>query len=131
LFKELIFKKVQGFPPWLLFLFILTQVVEIRNYVIYFVYNPFSDYISFFGKNRGQLYFSLNKRGFCLLFYRYLCLIAHYRSKLTFSWKSLEAAQNVLKNLYQKTAEVRPRQNYLNHENKKRQVSCLKIEIKF
>lgn len=42
------------------------------------------------------------------LAYRYLCLTTHYRSKLTFSWKSLEGAQNALKKLYQKTAEIKP-----------------------
>lgn len=42
------------------------------------------------------------------LAYRYLCLTTHYRSKLTFSWKSLEGVQNVLKKLFEKTAEIKP-----------------------
>lgn len=34
------------------------------------------------------------------LAFRYLILNSHYRSKLNFTWKSLEAAQNALNNLY-------------------------------
>jgi len=39
------------------------------------------------------------KRGFEPLALRYLFLTAHYRSKLNFTWKSLEAAQNALEKL--------------------------------
>ena len=39
------------------------------------------------------------KKGFEPLALRYLFLTAHYRSKLNFTWKSLEAAQNALNNL--------------------------------
>ena len=45
------------------------------------------------------------KKGFNPLAYRYLCLGTHYRSKLTFSWKSLEGAQNSLNNLYEKVKD--------------------------
>ncbi len=38
-------------------------------------------------------------RGFDPLAFRYLILTAHYRSKLNFTWKSLEAAQNALEKL--------------------------------
>ncbi|MBI2326691.1 cysteine--tRNA ligase [Candidatus Curtissbacteria bacterium] len=41
----------------------------------------------------------LAKRGVEPLTLRYLFLTAHYRSKLNFTWKSLEAAQNALNNL--------------------------------
>ena len=41
----------------------------------------------------------LAKRGVEPLSLRYLFLTAHYRSKLNFTWKSLEAAQNALSNL--------------------------------
>jgi len=41
------------------------------------------------------------------LAYRYLCLGSHYRSKMNFSWESLESGQNALKNLYQKTLELK------------------------
>lgn len=42
---------------------------------------------------------NLADRGFDPLSLRYLYLTAHYRSKLNFTWKSLEAAQNALDNL--------------------------------
>lgn len=41
----------------------------------------------------------ISKKGFDPLALRYLFLTAHYRSKLNFTWKSLEAAQNALNNL--------------------------------
>lgn len=39
------------------------------------------------------------RKGFDPLSFRYLVLTAHYRDKLNFTWKSLEAAQNALNNL--------------------------------
>jgi len=39
------------------------------------------------------------------LAYRYLLLTAHYRAKLEFSWKSLDAANNALQNLYNRIRE--------------------------
>ena len=44
------------------------------------------------------------KKGFDPLALRYLFLTAHYRSKLNFTWKSLEAAQNALSNLRQEVS---------------------------
>src|SRR3989304_2546378 len=41
----------------------------------------------------------IEKKGFEPLALRYLFLTAHWRSKLNFTWKSLEAAQNALDNL--------------------------------
>jgi cysteinyl-tRNA synthetase len=55
------------------------------------------------GKSEGNL-ITLNNlidKGFNPLAYRYLCLTAHYRSKLNFNWQNLEAAGNALDNLYQ------------------------------
>jgi cysteinyl-tRNA synthetase len=43
----------------------------------------------------------LENKNFRPLAYRYLTLTAHYRSKLNFTWTSLEAAQSALDNLYQ------------------------------
>mgnify|MGYP001589297403 CR=1 FL=1 len=40
-------------------------------------------------------------KSFKPLAYRYLCLTAHYRSKLFFSWESLEAARTALDRLHQ------------------------------
>ena len=47
-------------------------------------------------------FFTLNdleSKGFDPMAFRYLILTSHYRSKLNFTWKSLEAAQNALRNL--------------------------------
>jgi len=52
----------------------------------------------------------LIQKGFDPLAYRYLCLNAHYRSKLFFSWEALRGAQNSLENLYEKIREIR--ENY-------------------
>ena len=41
----------------------------------------------------------IKERGFDPFALRYLFLTAHYRDKLNFTWKSLEAAQNALNNL--------------------------------
>jgi cysteinyl-tRNA synthetase len=43
----------------------------------------------------------LKKRDFSPLDFRYLVLTTHYRSKLNFTWKSLEASKNALNNLRQ------------------------------
>jgi cysteinyl-tRNA synthetase len=42
---------------------------------------------------------TIQRRNIDPLAYRYLCLTAHYRSKLHFSWESLEAAQTALNRL--------------------------------
>lgn len=43
----------------------------------------------------------LIEKGFAPLDYRYFCLTAHYRSQMSFSWKSLEAAKATLNRLYE------------------------------
>ena len=43
----------------------------------------------------------LTEKGYTALDFRYLCLTAHYRSKLDFSWASLESAHQSLKKLKQ------------------------------
>ncbi len=49
---------------------------------------------------------NIKTKGINPLAYRYLCLGAHYRSPLSFSWESLTAAQEGLNNLYDKMAEL-------------------------
>ncbi len=44
---------------------------------------------------------TLEERGFDPLAYRYLCLTAHYRSQMSFSWDSLESAATALRRLYE------------------------------
>ncbi|MBN2197626.1 cysteine--tRNA ligase [Candidatus Wolfebacteria bacterium] len=48
----------------------------------------------------------LENKNFNPLAFRYLILTSHYRSKLNFSWKSLEAAQNALNNLYNEIKQI-------------------------
>ena len=60
------------------------------------------------GKSEGNIITidNLIEKGFSPLEYRYLCLGAHYRSNLVFSWDSLKGAQNSLNSLYQKIIEL-------------------------
>lgn len=52
-------------------------------------------------KSAGNFYKlqDLEDKGFDLLSFRYLCLTAHYRDKLNFTWESLQSSQNALHNL--------------------------------
>jgi len=61
------------------------------------------------GKSEGNIIIlnDLIKKGYNPLSFRYLCLTAHYRSKLVFSWESLKAAEITLKKLYQITSEIK------------------------
>jgi len=52
-------------------------------------------------KNNFYVLSDLEKKNFNPLVLRYLCLSAHYRSKLNFTWQSLEASQNALERLYE------------------------------
>jgi len=61
------------------------------------------------GKSEGNIITieGLIKKGFNPLAYRYLCLTAHYRSKLNFSLENLKSAQNALNNLYEKIIDLK------------------------
>ena len=50
---------------------------------------------------------SLIDKGYDPLIYRYLCLTAHYRSELIFTWQNLDAAQNAFDSLKNKVLEVK------------------------
>ncbi len=50
------------------------------------------------------------EKGFNPLAYRYLVLTSHYRSKLNFTFDSLQAAQNALNNLYAEISTYDPAQ---------------------
>jgi cysteinyl-tRNA synthetase len=50
----------------------------------------------------------LSDRGFDPLAYRYLCLQAHYRSELRFSFETLEAAQTGLRRVYSMRTDEDP-----------------------
>ncbi|HOK35299.1 MAG TPA: cysteine--tRNA ligase [Candidatus Pacearchaeota archaeon] len=58
-------------------------------------------------KSKGNIIVlnDLIQKSFNPLAYRYLCLNAHYRSKLAFSWEALKLAQNSLNKLYEKIRE--------------------------
>jgi cysteinyl-tRNA synthetase len=60
-------------------------------------------------KSFGNIYTldDLIKKGFQPLAYRYLCLGAHYRSKLNFTFEALKSAQNALENLQEKVREIK------------------------
>ncbi len=58
------------------------------------------------GKSEGNFITlqTLIDKGFNPLAFRYLVLTSHYRSKLNFTWESLQAAQNALNNLNQEVS---------------------------
>lgn len=67
-------------------------------------------------KSEGNIFTleDLIKKGFNPLAFRYLCLGTHYRKKLDFSWKALQASQNAFNNLYEKIIELKERKNIVN-----------------
>ncbi|MDP3057143.1 MAG: cysteine--tRNA ligase [bacterium] len=64
------------------------------------------------------------KKGFSPLAMRYLCLTAHYRTNLNFTWKSLEAAQTALNNLYDAVGRMKIKKN----DSK---INCAKFDRQF
>ena len=74
----------------------------------------------------------IKKRGFDPLALRYLFLTAHYRSKLNFTWKSLEAAGNALENLRQEvSAWDKPAIGRSDSESLQTRTSCAEFEADF
>lgn len=73
-------------------------------------------------KSLGNLYLidDIIKRGINPLAFRYLCLGAHYRTKLNFTWESLEGAASALKSLYK-----------ISREFGKPKIGCAELEQKF
>ncbi len=59
-------------------------------------------------KSLGNYYTlrDIGKKGFGPLDFRYLILTAHYRSRLNFTWRALEASKKALNNLYKEIAEI-------------------------
>jgi cysteinyl-tRNA synthetase len=66
-------------------------------------------------KSKGNFFTSkdLLDKGYSLMPFRYLILSAHYRSKLNFTWDSLQGAQNALNNLYKEVSTMNPARNVL------------------
>lgn len=65
----------------------------------------------------------IKEKGFSPLALRYLFLTAHYRQKLNFTWKSLEASQRALERLYEKTNELKA-------QSAKRKVTAQSVKFK-
>ena len=59
-------------------------------------------------KSLGNYYTlrDIEKKGFSPLDFRYLVLTAHYRSRLNFTWRALEASKKALNNLYKEILEI-------------------------
>jgi len=49
----------------------------------------------------------LAERGYDVLAYRYMCLTAHYRQQLVFTWEALDGAANAMKNLTRGVLEIK------------------------
>ena len=60
---------------------------------------------------------SLIERGYDPLAYRYLCLTAHYKTPLDFTYESLDSAQTALTRLRNKVLELRNKKNYHSDDN--------------
>lgn len=60
---------------------------------------------------------TLEDEGFSSLDYRYLCLNSHYKSQLTFSWKSLQSAKNALSHLKERINELKKDNKIKNTKN--------------
>ncbi len=82
-------------------------------------------------KSKGKILTinSLVEKGFNPLSYRYLCLTAHYRSHLLFSWESIQSAQNSLNSLYEKIAEIKKNKNKYNPKKEKEYLEKFKSFI--
>ena len=76
-----------------------------KQFVKYWVHNEFLVLTTGKMSKSEGTFVTLNElkdKGFKPMAYRFLCLQAHYRSPLTFSFESLQDAQNGLENLYDK-----------------------------
>ena len=74
----------------------------------------------------------LKEKGYDPLSFRYMCLLSHYRRQLTFSYSSLDGAENAYKKLRSKTSSLKF-DNNINEEDYKmwkgKFVSCLEDDL--
>ncbi len=56
---------------------------------------------------------SLVEAGYDALDYRYLCMLAHYRSELTFSWEALDAARSARRRLTERLSRLMEDSGYM------------------
>lgn len=61
----------------------------------------------------------LQEKGYDPLAFRYMCLMSHYRKQLTFSYDSLDGAQNAYKKLLNKTKKLKFSEEYNKQEFEK------------
>lgn len=80
-----------------------------RHFVNYWVHSSFllveNEKMS---RSRGNIYTlgDIEQKGFHPLAFRYLTFQTHYRSKMNFTWESLEGAETALKKLYEIAASL-------------------------
>ncbi len=65
----------------------------------------------------------VKERGFDPLSYRFLCLMAHYRSELKFTWENLESAQQGLRRVYAQRSGPDPLENDSAYEDARGEVA--------
>jgi cysteinyl-tRNA synthetase len=82
------------------------------------------------GKSEGNFITldTLREKGFSPLDYRYMCLQAHYRTQLNFTWDGLEAAHNAVENFYNRFSEFREKISEIKDINQK---TVLEFKEKF
>jgi len=98
------------------------EAAEKKPLAYYWLHNEFLIFDKGKMAKSGESFITLStliKKGFEPLAYRYLCLSAHYRSPLNFSWESLKSAQNALNNLYQAIAHYPNSGKVIESENQK------------
>ena len=74
----------------------------------------------------------LKEKGYNPLSFRYMCLLSHYRKQLTFSFDSLEGAENAYKKLKSKTSSLKFDDNIDENEFnswKEKFVNCLEDDL--
>ncbi len=82
-----------------------------KQFVRYWLHNEFLIIENAKMAKSGENFLTLQRlidRGFEPLAYRYLCLQAHYRSELKFSWETLEGAQTGLRKVYSARPDADP-----------------------
>ncbi|MEM3627622.1 MAG: cysteine--tRNA ligase [Candidatus Bathyarchaeia archaeon] len=91
-----------------------------KNFVNYWVHGAFLVFgeKAKMAKSKGEIITVKNliEEGYDPLAFRYLCLTAHYRSELVFTWESLQAAQNALFTLREHVRSLR--ENFEGEEKK-------------
>ncbi len=81
-----------------------------KKWVNYWVHNEFLNIVGAKMAKSGENFITLQvliDKGYDPLDYRYLCIGAHYRTQLQFTYESLDNAKNSLKKLREKIIEIK------------------------